>query len=252
MTAPAVRLPPGYRLAAFDTVASTNDEAKRLLREGAPAPVVAWARAQAGGRGRDGRSWSSPAGNVYATLMLRPPGAPLVVAQLGFVAALAIAEALDGVVAAVSIKWPNDVLVAGRKIAGILMETEGVAAEGVDGLVIGCGINVAHHPDDTRLPATSLHAAGAPGATVAATLEAMLDRFERWHAVWRDRGFAPVRDAWLARAHGIGAPIQVRLPRETLEGVFRDIDARGALMLETATGLRAITAGDVFFPRVVC
>jgi BirA family transcriptional regulator, biotin operon repressor / biotin---[acetyl-CoA-carboxylase] ligase len=252
MTAPAVRLPPGYRLVAFDTVASTNDDARRLLRDGAPAPVVVWAREQAGGRGRDGRSWSSPAGNVYATLMLRPPGAPLVVAQLGFVAALAIAEALDSVVAEVAIKWPNDVLVAGHKIAGILLETEGVAAEGVDGLMIGCGINVAHHPADTRLPATSLHAAGAPGATVEATLEAMLARFERWHAIWRAQGFVPVREAWRARAHGLGGPIQVRLPRETLDGVFRDIDARGALMLETAAGTRAITAGDVFFPQAVC
>lgn len=247
MNAPAVRLPSGYRLAAFDTVASTNDEAKRLLREGASGPMVVWALAQEGGRGRDGRSWSSPRGNLYATILLRPQGAPLVVAQLGFVAALAIAEAVDRFVAGVEIKWPNDVLVAGRKIAGILLETEGVSAGGVDGVVIGCGINVAHHPADARLPATSLHAEGAAGATVAATLEAMLERFEDWHGTWRREGFAPVRAAWRGRARGVGGPIQVRLPRETLDGVFHDIDARGALILESAGGIRTITAGDVFF-----
>ena len=251
MTGEAVRLPSGYGLAAFDTVASTNDEAKRLLRAGAPAPTLVWARAQAGGRGRDGRSWISPAGNVYASLMLRPAGTPLVVAQLGFVTALAVAEALAARVAGVEIKWPNDVLVDGRKIAGILLESEGVRADGVDGLISGFGINVAHHPEHTRLTATSLHAAGARDATVEAVLEATLESFDRWHALWAAQGFAPVRAAWRARAKGIGTRIQVRLPRETLEGVFRDIDARGALELETADGVRHITAGDVFFPRTV-
>ena len=251
MTGETMRVPPGYRLAAFDTVGSTNDEAKRLLRAGTPAPVVVWARAQQGGRGRDGRSWSSPSGNVYASLMLRPAGPPLVVAQLGFVTALAIADALGARVPRVEIKWPNDVLVDGRKIAGILLETEGVAATGVDGLISGFGINVAHHPHDTRLPATSLRAAGVPDASVEAVLGDVLRCFERWEAIWSRQGFVPVREAWRARAKGIGSAIQVRLPRETLDGIFLDIDGRGALVLQTADGVRTITAGDVFFPGTV-
>ena len=248
MSEPGPRLPEGWRLAAHDTLGSTNDEALRLLRAGAPAPTLVWARAQESGRGRDGRVWSSPPGNIYASLLLRPPGTPLVAAQLGFVAALAIGEALAARVPEVTLKWPNDVLQAGRKIAGILLETEGVGAEGIAGLVVGFGVNVARHPAEARLPATSLHAAGDAGARVEEVLSAIARDFARWHATWSSDGFAPVRAAWLARAHGLGGAIEVRLPRETIAGRFRDVDARGVLILETASGARAITAGDVFFP----
>lgn len=248
MTDAGLRLPEGWRLATYDVVGSTNDEAKRLLRAGAPEFTVVWALAQRSGRGRDGRVWSSPAGNLYASLLLRPRGTPLEAAQLGFVTALAIGEALAARVPEITLKWPNDVLQAGRKIAGILLETEGVTATGVEGLVSGFGVNVAHHPAEARLPATSLHAAGDCGARVEDLLPAIAHAFASWYAAWTREGFAPVRTAWLARAHGLGGVIEVRLPRETLAGRFRDVDARGALMLETAAGTRAITAGDVFFP----
>lgn len=247
MTGSGPRLPEGWRLAAHDTLGSTNDEALRLLRAGMPEFTLVWARTQARGRGRDGRVWASPPGNLYASLLLRPRGAPLQAAQLGFVAALAIGEALGARVPEVTLKWPNDVLQAGRKIAGILLETDGVSAEGIAGLVVGFGVNVAHHPAEARLPATSLHAAGDLGARVEEVLEAIADRLAVWHTTWVREGFAPVRAAWLVRAHGLGAAIEVRLPRETLAGRFRDIDARGVLMLETAAGLRMVTAGDVFF-----
>jgi BirA family biotin operon repressor/biotin-[acetyl-CoA-carboxylase] ligase len=248
MSGDGPRLPEGWRLAAHDILGSTNDEAKRLLHAGAPDFTLVWARAQESGRGRDGRVWSSPPGNVYASLLLRPLGAPLVAAQLGFVTALAIAEALAVRVPEIALKWPNDVLQAGRKIAGILLETEGVTADGIEGLIVGFGVNVQRHPVESRLPATSLHAAGDAGARVEDVLSAIAGAFARWHAIWAREGFAPVRLAWLARAHGLGGPIEVRLPRETLAGRFRDVDPRGVLILETASGPRAITAGDVFFP----
>ncbi len=246
----AVRLPPGFCLHRVEAVGSTNDEAKRRLNDGAAAGTIVWALEQTGGRGRDGRSWSSPRGNLYASIILRPVGAPAVVAQLGFVAALAVGAAVERLVPApgvVTFKWPNDVLLDGRKIAGILLESEGARAEGVDGIVMGIGINVAVFPDDARIPATSLIAAGADVVTPALVLEALTRELDARLQLWVREGFAPIRRQWIARAHALGAAIVVRLPRETLEGIFCDIDAAGLLMLETTTGRRSISVGDVFF-----
>lgn len=243
--------PEACRIVFSEEVGSTNDEARRLLAEGAGAWTVAWARSQSGGRGRDGRRWSSPPGNLYASLLLRPPGPPARVAQLAFVAAVAIGEALHGLLAGrrpVSLKWPNDVLVGGRKAAGILLESEGARADGVDGLVIGFGVNLASHPPDARLPATSLLAEGAgelaPGHALAACLHALM----RWHARWQDDGFGPVREAWMSAAHGLGAMAQARLPGGTIEGIFAGLAEGGEMLLETPDGIRRVTAGDVFFP----
>lgn len=246
------RLPPAFRLVALDVVDSTNDEAKRLLAAGAEEGTLVWARAQRGGRGRDGRRWDSPAGNLYASLLLRPDGPPGEVAQLGFVAALAVGTGIGAFVpplVALTLKWPNDILLDGRKVAGILLETEGVGAEGVDGLVVGFGVNVRIFPAEARVPATSIAAVGGESdVEPARVLEAIARQFLAWTHRWRTEGFAPIRQAWLARAHGLGGPITVRLPRETIEGRFKGIDAHGLLELETGQGPRLISAGDVFFP----
>ena len=118
-------------------------------------------------------------------------------------------------------------------------------------VIIGIGVNIASHPADTPYPATSLHRAGAAGATPAIVLQAFAERFERWHEAWRAAGFAPVRDRWLASARGLGEPIEVRLERETLQGLFSDLDETGALMLDLGKGRRRpVTTGDLFFPQL--
>lgn len=241
-------LPSFFRLVSHERVASTNDEAKALAAAGAPAGTLVWARAQSAGRGRQGRDWVSPAGNLYASLILRPAVPIAVAAQLGFVASLAVGDACLAMApdATIAFKWPNDVLLSGRKLAGILLESQARAAGALDWLVIGIGINLATYPVDVDYKATALSAAGADAepATMLATLAAaLLD----WLGRWRDgAGFAAIRAEWLARAQGLGQPIRVRLPGSTLEGIFAGLDSDGALLLDSAAGRRRIAAGDVF------
>ena len=248
MTEAAVSLPAGYRLHRHDTIGSTNDEAKRLARAGAPEGMLVWAGEQTAGRGRRGRQWASPPGNLYVSFILRPGGTPGRAAQLGFVAALALGEALNrlaGTEARLRCKWPNDLLLDGRKLAGILLESETTASGAVDFVVIGIGVNLASSPAASEYPATSL---AEEGVTIgpALLLEAMVREFDLWLARWRQEGFAPVREAWLARASGIGDAIRVRLERITLTGRFVDLDESGALLLDAADGRRRVAAGDVF------
>ena len=249
--ATAPKLPPAYRLVALETVDSTNDEALRLAAAGAEDGTLVWAREQTGGRGRQGRSWSSPPGNLYFSLVLRPDCAVAEAAQLSFVAGLALGEAFGSVappLIEVTYKWPNDLLLNGRKAAGILLESRGNPDGTLECLILGIGANLAHFPEDTGFPATSLHYEGARDVAVVALLEAFGRHFMSWANRWLDDGFAPVRRAWLQHAHGLGEEIEVRLPRETLKGTFKDLDERGVLVLELPDGTRReISAGDVYF-----
>jgi BirA family biotin operon repressor/biotin-[acetyl-CoA-carboxylase] ligase len=243
-------LPSFFALVALDQIDSTNEEALRRARAGAPEGTFVWARAQTGGRGRRGRVWSSPPGNLYASLLLRPRVPPADAAQLGFVAAVAMAETLGTVLPPerrLSCKWPNDLLVDGAKVAGILPEAE-AAGRNVEALVLGMGINLASYPPDTPYPATSLQAAGAR-LSLEALLEALADRLLFWYRRWQEAGFAPIRVRWLDFAAGIGQPIEVRLEGTTLSGRFAALDTTGALDLELPDGNhRLVTAGDVFYP----
>ncbi|MEI7608726.1 MAG: biotin--[acetyl-CoA-carboxylase] ligase [Rhodospirillaceae bacterium] len=243
----------GFRVLAFESVDSTNEEAKRRLRAGAPAGTVIWARSQQAGRGRRGRAWVSGEGNLFCSLILRPERPPAEVAQVSLVAALAVADTAAALLpagAAERVKWPNDVLAGGRKLAGILLEAEGGGEGGPAALVVGIGINIAHAPEGTEFPATSLAGEGASGVTVEAVLERLLAAFGHWYGCWDDQGLAPVRAAWLERAAGLGGPVTVRLHAETLCGSFIGLDGDGALLLDPDGGgpVRRITAGDVFFP----
>jgi BirA family biotin operon repressor/biotin-[acetyl-CoA-carboxylase] ligase len=246
-----VRLPPAYRLVALDSVDSTNEEAKRLARAGADDGTLVWAKSQTQGRGRSGRSWESPQGNLYLSLVLRPECAPAEAAQLSFVAALGAGSALGEVLPPlipVEFKWPNDILVNRRKAAGILLETESSGRDRLDWLVLGLGINVAACPAQTAFPATSLHEEGGSEVTVEMVLEAFARHFLAWVNRWLDDGFEPVRLAWRSQARGRGEPIRVRLPNGEIDGIFEDIDGRGALLLRRPDGSQQpITAGDVFF-----
>ncbi|MBM3598335.1 MAG: biotin--[acetyl-CoA-carboxylase] ligase [Alphaproteobacteria bacterium] len=253
MTSQAGRpqLPPAYRLVSLDRVDSTNDEAHRLAEAGAADGTLVWAQEQMSGRGRRGRAWHSPRGNLYCSLVLRPDAGPAQAAQLSFVACLGVGEAVGSLLpppALLRYKWPNDVLLDDRKISGILLEAKSApGAARVDYVVLGVGVNVTSHPEDAETPATDLAARGATAA-VAQVLSAFAGHFAAWAARWTREGFAPVRQAWLARARGVGEPIRVRLEGSTLEGRFATLDDSGALVLDLAGGgRRRIAAGDVFF-----
>ncbi|HTV88866.1 MAG TPA: biotin--[acetyl-CoA-carboxylase] ligase [Stellaceae bacterium] len=249
MSAPPVSLPDGYRLVAFATVGSTNDEAKALARAGAAAGTLVWAKEQSAGRGRRGRVWQSPPGNLYLSLVARPAGPPDRALQLGFVAALGLGAALRdlaGPALPLCYKWPNDLLVRGRKLAGILLESETAGGGAVAYVVIGIGVNLAASPGDVEYPATSLAAEGAGEIAPATLLEGFVRHFDCWAARWCAQGFAPVRAAWLRRAAGLGDEIRVRLQGETLFGRFDDLDEAGALLLKCTDGRRRIAAGDVY------
>jgi BirA family biotin operon repressor/biotin-[acetyl-CoA-carboxylase] ligase len=240
--------PPGFRVLVFEDIDSTNAEAARRAAQGEPEGLVIRARAQTAGRGRRGRSWVSPAGNCYSSILLRPEGAPRGAMTLGFVAALAASEAVRAAAgrgAAVQLKWPNDVLLDGKKIAGCLLESR-LEGQRLAHLIVGVGINVASHPEGTEFPATDLHVAGAAAASADSVFFHYLEAFAHWHARWKADGFAPVRAAWLGLAVGLGQPIKVRLEAETLVGRFEALDSQGALILRMADGERLITTGDVF------
>jgi BirA family biotin operon repressor/biotin-[acetyl-CoA-carboxylase] ligase len=237
-----------YRLVSHERIASTSDEAKALAQQGEPAGTLIWARTQTAGRGRQGRNWVSPAGNLYASLILRPAVPVAIAAQLGFVAAIAVADSCLSFApeAAISLKWPNDVLLNGRKLAGLLLESQSRGDGMLDWLVLGIGINLATYPTDVEYPATALSATGADTGAEA-MLGTLAASFLAWYERWRDgAGFATIRTEWLARARGIGQPIRVRLPGEMREGVFGGLDTDGALLLDTATGRQRIAAGEVF------
>ena len=246
MTAP--RLSPFYRLASFAEIDSTNDEAKRRAGAGAPEGTLVWARAQSAGRGRRGRSFISPAGNLYMSIVLRPDRPAASAAQLGFAAALALGDALVPLLPrpeGLRYKWPNDVLIDGRKVSGILLESQAAGEGRLDWLVVGIGVNLASFPENVDYPAISLAAAGAR-VSVEALLEATAGRFQVWYERWREEGFRPLRDAWLERARGLGEGIRVRLAGEEASGRFAGLDEDGALLLEDGATRRRIGAGDVF------
>lgn len=246
------RLNPGYHLVAFDELDSTNDEAKRRAGRGAPDGTVIWARSQSAGRGRRARHWVSPPGNLYCSILVRPAQiSSAVAAQYSFIAALATYDALDGAGAGhgLAVKWPNDLLLNRRKVAGILLESSLTGERTVDWIVAGVGVNLTSHPEiEAPIAASDLTAEGCAVPAVDELLPALIAAFDRWQLCWAGQGFEPVRDAWLARAMGRGRPVRVDLEGEAVAGRFADLAIGGELIVELDDGtLRAIAAGDVSF-----
>lgn len=240
--------PAGYDRHVYDSVESTLNEAMRLAPN-LSGPAWILALEQSAARGRRGRSWATPRGNFGATLIMRRREEPGVAALRSFVTSLALYHTFVEVTGqgdAFALKWPNDVLLKGGKVAGILLESSG------DHLVIGIGVNLAHAPDAEMLEARALvpmSIAGDLGVEVPP--EAFLDRLAAEYAVLEDQfvthGFSPIRRAWLAQAAKLGEVITARTMREETTGTFEDVDEAGNLILKTAQGLQAITAADVFF-----
>jgi BirA family biotin operon repressor/biotin-[acetyl-CoA-carboxylase] ligase len=239
---------PVFEILDYDTLESTNDEARRLAEDGGREGLVIHARKQTAGRGRQGRRWISEEGNLFASLLLRPEVPLMQAATLPFVAAAALTDTLApklGAGAALTHKWPNDVLLGGKKISGILLESGG-SRKGL-WIVVGIGVNVSSYPEETLYPATSLAEAGV-AASAEEVLRAYLLAFSNLYQLWLGHGFAPVRKTWLRRADHLGQAIAVRQgDGEPLHGIFEDVDETGALRLRLPDGsVRNITAGDVF------
>jgi BirA family transcriptional regulator, biotin operon repressor / biotin---[acetyl-CoA-carboxylase] ligase len=239
----------GFRLAAHDVLGSTNAQALTEARQGDKGPLWVVAREQTAGRGRRGREWVSAPGNLYATLLLLDPAPAEAAPQLAFVTGLAVHDAIieraRDLGEALALKWPNDVLYANRKLAGILIESE-MAANRL-AVAVGIGVNCTRHPAQTSFPATDLDEAGqkvAPESLLYALSHTMMRRLDQWK---RGAGFAQIRADWLKRATGLGREITVRLAGREASGHFEGLDDAGQLLLRLGDGrLQTITAGDVF------
>ncbi len=245
--------PEGVARRVLATSPSTNAEGLRLAPE-LPGPTWILTYDQTSGRGRRGREWVMPAGNFAATLVTRPKGGLAVAAQLSFVAALALSDALAqacGPTVSISIKWPNDVLLNGGKIAGILLESAS-GAGGDASIAIGIGVNLAAAPASDQLEARAVapvSVLGESGFVVSPDdfLDLLAPAFARWQSQLETYGFAPIRNAWLERAARLGEPIIARFANREEQGIFEGIDAGGALILKGPSGRQIIPAADVFF-----
>jgi BirA family transcriptional regulator, biotin operon repressor / biotin---[acetyl-CoA-carboxylase] ligase len=254
-----------YRLEAFDSVGSTNALALDRARSGDPGRLWLAARRQEQGRGRRGRAWATPEGNLAATLLMVSNVPPPLAATLGFVAGLSLAVSLEAVAPAVrlsfaadgmgarnrfELKWPNDVLSGGGKIAGILLESL-LLDNGRLAIAIGFGVNVVAHPADTPYPATSLRVLGSSATTetlFAALSDAWVENAARWD---QGRGLASIRRLWLARAAGLGGEVAVRIDGAVVRGTFETIDEDCGFVIRASDGGRVrVMAGDVHFGAV--
>jgi len=243
---------PDFRHVELGDVASTNIECMERARAGDPGGLWITAVRQTGGRARRGRNWVSEPGNLYSSLLLIDPAPWEALASLPMAVTVAVHDAIASVLPAdaaeaLRIKWPNDMLISGRKTSGILIEAEQLA-DGRRAVVIGCGVNVAHFPEAGLYPATCLSdqgSAATPQELFARLVVSMDHTLKAWD---QGRGLAIIREAWIDRAQGIGSPVTVNLPERQIHGLFDGIDDEGRLMLAMPDGSRQmIASGDVFF-----
>ncbi|WP_262268914.1 MULTISPECIES: biotin--[acetyl-CoA-carboxylase] ligase [Microvirga] len=249
----------GYRLLSLEATNSTNDDALQAARAGDPGQLWITAREQLAGRGRHGRQWSSPPGNLYASLLLIDPCDLRSAPQLGFVAGLALHEAVEAVsrigAPRLALKWPNDLLLDGAKVSGLLLEGHRLQPDGPLAIVIGFGVNVAFAPSGTPYPAAALQHV-RPGLTREEVFTTLSSAFARTFSAWRSssRGhgsdpFGAIRRLWMERAAGLGRQVTLRLPSGEKTGVFDGLDSSGRLQLKSNAGMELIDAGDLYFPH---
>lgn len=231
----------------FDTLPSTNAYALEKMQ----GPAWVMARSQTAGRGRRARVWASPIGNLYATHVLHPTEPPAIMALRSFAAALALHGAIHATTGAVAaLKWPNDVLIDGGKVAGILLEA--TTRQGKACLAIGFGVNLISAPDPTQIETgaslpISIQAATGKIISPEDFLTALSQAYAAQEVLFQSHGFAPLRSAWLRHAARMGQVIRARTGQATYVGVFDTIDEAGNLILITTAGRMAIPAADVFF-----
>lgn len=239
-----------YHLLSFDTLDSTNEEAKRLARGGGCHGAVIWARQQTGGKGRLGRQWISSEGNLFVSVLLQPEKPVAELAQLSFVAAVSVIGALSDMFpesSRLSCKWPNDILLDDRKLCGILLESFETPEGKGPWVVVGVGVNVESFPQSTEFPATCLKEAGVELISAKIILSRFIHHFIESYNIWNAKGFAPIRKKWQSAAWGVGEKLVARLPDGNIEGIFQGIDTGGSLQLKLKSGkVQLVHAGDVF------
>ncbi|MEJ0010094.1 MAG: biotin--[acetyl-CoA-carboxylase] ligase [Alphaproteobacteria bacterium] len=244
-----------YHLLSYDVLDSTNEEAKRLAGGGASHGAVIWARRQTAGRGRMGRDWVSAEGNLFVSVLLSPQCELATCSQLSFVAAVAAAETLEGIVhgneAEITCKWPNDILMGGRKLGGILLESFTMPDEKGEQrqwVVVGVGINVDSFPEHVMYPATCLKEAGVEIISAKIVLSRFIYNFIHRYDSWAKKGFKETHAEWMKRAYRLGHETEIVAGEREMKGLFDGIDQSGRLLLKQDSGaITGITAGDVFF-----
>lgn len=249
----------GYRLMAFDQAGSTNTEAMAHARQGGAGSAWFVTTLQTAGRGRRQRAWVAPRGNLASSVLEIMNITPAVAATMSFAFGLAHERALQRVSMEANLrlggsnqlqyllKWPNDVLVGGQKLCGLLVEAEAMT-DGRLAVVAGIGTNIVAAPEGTPTPAISLAALGVH-VSAEELFAAQSDAWVEFRSIWDNgRGFADIRKLWLERAYGVGGPVAIQTGTATLEGTFDTIDDTGCLIVRTADGRRMpVTAGEVFF-----
>ncbi len=235
-----------WQVQTFAQLPSTQDRIRELAEAGAPEGTVVQSLVQTQGRGRHGNEWISPMGNLYMSMLLRPGCSPDQAGQISFVAAVALSAAMGDVLApghAKTLKWPNDVLIDGKKCAGILLESE-LKSGMVDTLILGMGVNIMAPPED-RIGINQVSKGPVP---IHPFRDMVLSHFSAFYEHWRTKGFAEIRALWLQQAHNIGKAVTVKLQDRTLEGIFQDIDEKGILKLCNAQHeIIDVLSGDIYF-----
>lgn len=236
-----------WRIETFDSVDSTQDILKIKANDGAPEGTVIHGLEQLKGRGRHGNTWMSPKGNLYMSVLLRPDCDVAIGGQLAFVIAVAVGEAVGSFLPEskqneVTLKWPNDILYNGLKLSGILLETN-TNHNILDAVYVGMGVNVDAPPEEH----IGVNSIAANPVNMEDMRSAVLERLAHWYSQWQQKGFAPIRLAWLKQAHGLDQPMRARMPNHTEEGVFGGINEDGALILKKADQDIMIQAAEVHF-----
>lgn len=233
-----------WKVHTYASLPSTQDYIRELAAEGFPEGTVMQALTQTKGRGRHGRVWESPMGNLYMSVLLRPGCRADEAGQLSFVAAVALSEAIGEVMApghVKTLKWPNDILIDDRKVAGILLESE-LAADGrVEAIIMGMGVNIHAPPEGAAGLQAVSHEITVP---VNRFRDSALEKLKAHYGDWKKHGFAPVREAWMKQAHALGQEIAVRAGSRESRGVFEGIGETGGLLIRSAEGLASFTGAD--------
>lgn len=234
-----------WRVTVTGQAPSTQDPVRIAAEGGEPEGFAVQALAQTGGRGRHGNQWVSPMGNLYISLLLRPACKADEAGQIAFIVALALSRAMDEFIDAAHIKtlkWPNDILIDGKKVSGILLESS-IENGRCEYLIAGVGVNILAAPEG----GIGLDAVKCNAVPIHPFRDRFLAHLSDYMDEWRSRGFSALRDEWLAQAHGLNEPMSIRLPEVTYEGIFRGIDTAGGLLAEIGGEIKRFTSGDVHF-----
>lgn len=239
-------MPIDWRFDLYQKVLSTQNYVHDAIALGEPEGLVVQTLQQQGARGRHGNKWDAPIGNLYMSILLRPHCDLAQAGQLAFVIAMALSDALDDYIDpkkhSKTLKWPNDILIDNRKISGILLESD-IRENKLNAIVAGIGLNIFKAPE----LAVALNDIAKEPVYVNKVRDNILDKLGIYYDIWQEKGFAPIREAWLKQAHGIGQPITARLPEVSFKGVFKGITDEGSLILDMDGTDKIIHAADVHF-----